>query len=387
MADEFGAPLRYVESVKLRAPHATDALLAAACAAALIVQALAGTDDHAFEVLAVPLAIAAAVPLAWRRVAPIGVLLASSAGLLLFIAVIGAGDLASAIVMIPLYTVAVAGDRRRSLFVGAASAVVLAGAISALAADESIPGGALRLLVILSSLVVGDLVRTRRALRAANVARRTQEARELEQESERRVVGERVRIARELHDSLGHALVAINVRAGVGRHIGDPGDSAAALGEIKEVSANALRDLRATLDVLREDGEAAPRTPEGLAGLPELAASLRAGGVETETDVVLGGTPISNTLGQAAYRIVQESLTNVLRHAGASRARVEVRVVAETLDIAVTDDGSAVEVMTPGHGLRGMAERAGALGGTVEAGPTPVGWRVHARLPLAGGAG
>jgi signal transduction histidine kinase len=373
--------------MKVRRPPASDSLLALACGLALIGDAVGGADGHAFTALAIPLAAIAAAPLAWRRRAPVAVLLATGFGLLAFIVAVGSGDVASLIAMIPLYTVAVLGDRRRSLIVGIVSALVLAAAISALDDNGSPGSGAVRLLLILSALVVGDTVRSRRALRLANAARDEQLAREREMESERLVADERVRIARELHDSLGHSLVAINVRAGVSQHIGDPGASSEALGEIKEVSASALRDLRATLDVLRDRGEDAPTRPnQGLAGLPELAESLRAGGVRTETEVEVSGARIPGPLGQATFRIVQESLTNVLRHAGASRARVAVRVVADSLDIEVTDDGGETASADPGHGLRGMAERAGALGGSVEAGPVPTGWRVHARLPLDGSA-
>ncbi|HKA66899.1 MAG TPA: histidine kinase [Solirubrobacterales bacterium] len=371
----------------MRAPPIPDCLLALACVLALIGSASVGTDGRAFTPLAIPLAIVAVAPLAWRRLAPIGVLLATGAGLLIFVAAVGPGDAASVIAMIPLYTVAVLGDRRRSLIVGIGSALVLGAAISALAPNEFFGSGAIRLLVILSALIVGDTVRSRRALRVANAERDEQMAREREMEGRRRIADERVRIARELHDSLGHSLVAINVRAGVSQHIGDPGASSDALGEIKDVSANALRDLRSTLDVLRDRGETAPTRPsEGLADLPDLLESVRAGGVQAESEVEIAGSPIPTTLGQAAFRIVQESLTNVLRHADASRARVAVRVIAGNLDIEVTDDGRASAAAAPGHGLRGMTERAGALGGSIEAGPVAEGWRVHARLPLGGSA-
>jgi signal transduction histidine kinase len=371
--------------MRVRTPPLFDSLLALVCGLALIVDSI--WSDGGFTLAGIPLAAVAAAPLAWRRLAPIVVLLATAAGLLLFIVVVGSGDVASLIATIPLYTVAVLGDRRRSLIVGIVSALVLAAAISALSDSGSPAWQALRLVLILSGLVVGDTVRSRRQLRIAGAERDEQVAREREIESERRIADERVRIARELHDSLGHSLVAINVRAGVSEHLGDPRGSAAALGEIKDVSANALRDLRATLDVLRDRGEAAPTRPsEGLAGVPELVEGLRAGGVQAEADIELNGTPVPGSLGQAAFRIVQESLTNVLRHADASHARVAVRVVADDLDIEVTDDGDPGAPAGPGHGLRGMAERAGALGGSVEAGPISGGWRVHARLPLDVGA-
>lgn len=289
--------------------------------------------------------------------------------------------------MLLFFAVGVAGDRRRSLLAAVVSAVILSVVISLLASDEEVMANALRVLLIVGALGVGETVRTRRELRLAQLDRAAQAEREREEEGRRRMAAERVRIARELHDSLGHALVAINVRAGVARHLGDPTSAAGALADIQGVSSDALADLRGTLDLLRESGEAAPTRPgDGLDGVPELVENLRAGGVDAEARIELGSAEIPRSLAQAAYRIVQESFTNILRHAGAARATLDVRVVARRLEIEVRDDGDGSAPADPGHGLRGMVERAEALGGHVEAGPDGQGWRVHAELPLDQGA-
>ncbi len=370
--------------MRIPLPRPADALVAALCLTGLLLDAALNPESgNGFDAYAVPLGIAAALPLAWRRVTPVTTLLLCVPGLLAFVAVVGPGEATTLIAMVPLYTVAVTGDRRRSLVVAACSAVFLGGAIWVLASGDELPQKALRLLLILSAIGVGEIVRTRRELRAAQLVRAEQLDHERELEGQRRIVAERMRIARELHDSLGHALVAINVRAGVARHLGDPDSATSALSDIEGVSSEALGDLRGTIGLLRESGEAAPTRPsEGIDGVPELIANLRAGGVEAEARVDLGSVEISRSLAQAAYRIVQESFTNILRHAGAARATLDVRVVAQRLEIDVTDDGKTVGAVTPGHGLQGMAERAEALGGHVEAGPGARGWRVHAELPL-----
>jgi signal transduction histidine kinase len=374
--------------VRLPLPRPADALLAALCFVALIANEAINPERAAgFDPAVIPLALIAAAPIAWRRIAPLTALLACAPGLLAFVAVGGPGEAVTAIVMIPLYTVAELGHRRRSILVAALSAVFFAVVISLLAPGDELAQRALRLFVILSALGVGEIVRTRRELRAAQLAREAQLDHEREQEGRRRVTAERMRIARELHDSLGHALVAINVRAGVARHLGDADPAESALRDIEGVSSEALGDLRATIGLLRENGEAAPTRPsEGLDGVPELIENLRAGGVEAEARVELGSTEIPRSLAQAAYRIVQESFTNILRHADAARATLDVRIVSQCLEIEVTDDGAAVAAAAPGHGLQGMAERAEALGGHVEAGPADHGWRVRAELPLDQGS-
>jgi signal transduction histidine kinase len=240
---------------------------------------------------------------------------------------------------------------------------------------------------VFATLAVGDTFRSRQALRAAAREREEREAREREEEGRRRAAEERLRIARELHDTLAHSLVAINVRAGVALDLHDSQDPSAALTDIKQASATALRDLRATLSLLREQGEIAPTAPaSGLEALPGLVDNARAAGVRTDVDVEVDAAAVPSAVGGAAFRIIQEALTNVLRHAHASSASVRVRARSDALDIEISDDGRANGVgVTPGHGLHGMAERAAALGGRVDAGPRDEGgWRVHAVLPLNG---
>jgi signal transduction histidine kinase len=207
-------------------------------------------------------------------------------------------------------------------------------------------------------------------------------------EAERRLGEERLRIAREVHDVVAHSMVAINVRAGVAAHLldDDVDQAREALLQIKRTSGDALNDLRATLGILRDPGQDAPVGPAaGLEDLDAVAAQLRAARVEVVVDVdTVGGVP--TPVHSAGYRIVQEALTNVLRHANARAVTVVVRADSDMLTITVADDGTGPDRPTAGAGagVRGMRERAEALGGTLDAGPAAEGgWRVEATLPLA----
>lgn len=193
-----------------------------------------------------------------------------------------------------------------------------------------------------------------------------------------------MKIARELHDTLARSLAAINVRASVAVDLHASQDPTAALKDITQTSATALHDLRATLSLLREPDDQGPTAPASdLRSLPGLVEQARRAGLRTDMDIDIDGAAVPSAIGGAAFRIVQEALTNVLRHANASRARVSVRANADKLDIDVTDDGHANRtVVDAGLGLRGMFERATALGGRLDVGPREEGgWRVHAVLP------
>jgi signal transduction histidine kinase len=227
-------------------------------------------------------------------------------------------------------------------------------------------------------------------LRAADRERADREAREQEESQQRRVVAERMRIARELHDTLAHSLVAINVRASVALDLKDSQDPTAALEDVKQASATALRNLRAALSLLREQHDEAPTAPAyDLQALPGLVDQARSAGLQADVDLRVNGAVVPTAIGGAAFRIVQEALTNVLRHAEASTAHVRVTASADELDIEVTDDGNADNSGAPaGLGLRGMFERATVLGGRIDVGPIEEGgWRVHAVLPLTGATG
>jgi signal transduction histidine kinase len=211
----------------------------------------------------------------------------------------------------------------------------------------------------------------------------------VEADAERRLGDERLRIAREVHDVVAHAMVAINVQAGVAAHLLDDDTEQAreALLQIKRTSGDALSDLRATLGILRDPGQAAPVGPAaGLEDLEGVASQLRAAGVDVTVDVAAAG-PVPTPVHSASYRIVQEALTNVLRHADARNVRVVARADEDMLTLVVEDDGGGAAGSAAsdgaGAGVRGMRERAEALGGMLSAGPSgDHGWRVEAALPL-----
>jgi signal transduction histidine kinase len=301
-------------------------------------------------------------------------------GIILILWQLEPGSTVVLIPMVALYELATRSERRRNVWV--ALEVVPCVVISVLPfADDK--GELLSVVVRNTALCVlaiaaGDIVRTRRESMDLLVAQQQEEA-------QRRLGEERLRIAREVHDVVAHAMVAINVQAGVAAHRldQDPEQARTALRAIKDTSGEALTDLRATLGVLRgEDAEAPLGPTAGLGDLDELAAGLRAAGVEVELEVS-GVADLPGAVQAAGYRIVQEALTNALRHAGARHVRVRVGRDGGALRVEVADDGGgAPSNGGGGSGLPGMRERAAALGGTLEAGPVPGGgWRVLAELP------
>ncbi|MEV0668008.1 sensor histidine kinase [Actinomadura luteofluorescens] len=237
-------------------------------------------------------------------------------------------------------------------------------------------------------VAIGGVVRNRRAyLREAQERARVAE-RGREAEARRRAIEERLRIARELHDVLGHNISLINVQATAALHglRREPQRAEDALTAIKQASKDVLREMRATLGVLRQVDEAAPVAPApGLARLDELTGGLAAAGLKIRTEVEGEPRPLPAEADLAAYRIVQEALTNVTRHSGATSAVVRVRYGAEDVVVGVEDDGTpgSGTPSADGSGIRGMRDRAEALGGALDAGPGPDGgFTVRARLPL-----
>lgn len=210
------------------------------------------------------------------------------------------------------------------------------------------------------------------------------------EESKRRASEERLRIARELHDVLGHNLSLINVQAGTALHLMDerPGQARTALAAIKDASNEALHDLRSVLDVLREGGEEAPRTPMPTLGdIDDLVARTSVGGLTVSRR--LDGTPrtLQPNVERAAFRVVQEALTNVTRHARATSAIVTVRYTDDALVVEIADDGVGAIDLVEGNGIAGMRERAVALGGRLDVSSTPSAFSVTASFPIAGGTG
>ncbi|GGV56135.1 two-component sensor histidine kinase [Streptomyces longisporoflavus] len=194
---------------------------------------------------------------------------------------------------------------------------------------------------------------------------------------------ERNRIARELHDSIGHALTVAVVQAGAARAAADPAFTDRALGAIEETGRAALEDLERVLRVLREDGQRASRRPT-LAEADQLLASARASGAKVDTDVSGPVERVPGPVSREAYRMLQEALTNVLRHCGPVPVRVRVAVGERALEIDVSNALPAGTEITGrgGSGLRGIRERATLLGGRAATGPRDGEWQVHVELPL-----
>ncbi|WP_344084546.1 sensor histidine kinase [Luedemannella helvata] len=237
------------------------------------------------------------------------------------------------------------------------------------------------------ALAIAETVRARTAQLSQLMAARAEAARARTEQSRRQASEERLAIARELHDVLGHHLSLINVRAGVALHLIEsrPEEARAALGAIKQASAEALREVRTMLTSLRPDAETAPLAPApDLDRLDDLIAEASAGGLPVTLRRTGPAAGVPAEVGRAAYRIVQEALTNVRRHAGPdARATVTVRHDPGSLTVRVADDGAGPGAApADGNGLPGMRARATALGGTLTADPTEGGgFAVTAVLP------
>jgi MYXO-CTERM domain-containing protein len=282
---------------------------------------------------------------------------------------------------VAVYTLAAAAPRERLPAVAGCVAGLLVVLVAVGVGDgrvwrwAELPGVLLAWLALLGvPLWVGVVARARRG-RAAEAERR-------------RADDERLRVARELHDVVSHSIAMINFRAGVALHVLDrrPEQAREALEAIRQASAGAMQELRATVGVLRRPaGEERSRVAvPGLAQLDELAAGVARSGPPVQ--VVVDGEPaeLPPAVDLAAYRVVQESLTNVVRHAGPARATVRVAYDADGVVVEVTDDGAGGPPSAGGHGIAGMRERVAALGGELRAGPRPHGgFQVWARLPLA----
>jgi signal transduction histidine kinase len=241
---------------------------------------------------------------------------------------------------------------------------------------------------------VTELVRNRRAYAQANRQRILEQQRSAREAALRQASEERLRIARELHDVLAHSLSLINVQAGVALELMEQNldQVRAALDAIKGTSKDALVDVQGVLASLRRPGEAAPLTPApSLRDLDDLVRPARTTGLAVEVTVVGGAPELPTAVDAAAYRIVQEALTNVVRHASATQVWICVDRDGAELSVTVDDDGCGTTVgavngsRRRGEGIAGMRERAAAMGGRLSAGPRPGGgFRVAARLPLLG---
>jgi signal transduction histidine kinase len=346
-------------------------------------------QPHGVPVWAWLLPLVSCAGLAVRRRWPLPVLSWTLVWAVLAIGVVHRPGIAIEPVIVALYTIA--RQRPRAVWLPAAlcqaAVTVTAGVLT----------GEPFLTVLLANfgwtvagVAVGVAVRNRVeyvAMMEAERARLVEVSKE--QEARRRVTEERVRIARELHDVLAHSIAVINVQSGVAAHLirKQPAAAQQALWHVNDASHAALAELRATLGILRQEGEsAAPTGPvPDLGRLPELVEEVRAAGVEVRTRCSPQLPRVPAEVGLVAYRVVQEALTNVLKHAGAASVDVQVESDGRRLTIEVRDDGVGLTGPPgPGYGRLGMRERVQALGGTFTDGPLPVGYRVHALIPLPG---
>jgi signal transduction histidine kinase len=358
-------------------------------------------DRRAIDLLAVVLVLVGPVALAGRDRWPLGAVAATIGSAVVYV---GLGYPYGPIfvgVVVALFAAVQAGHRRATWALAAAGFV---GFVVAHLLDPRAEGGpeVVHLVLVAGWLVVvlavSEVVRVQRQ-RAADLERAAHE------ERQRRIGEQRLRLAQELHDVLAHNISLINVQASVALHLMDeePEQARPALATIKEASREALHELRTALDLLRRGdgagegrgggggdggggGQAAPRAPEPrLSDLDALVAGVRAGGLDVRVEGGSPPSPLPAAVELAAYRIVQEALTNVTRHARARSATVRLTygdgVTVEVLDDGVggpTDAGN----IDQGNGILGMRERAAALGGSVEVGPRPGGgFRVAAHLP------
>jgi signal transduction histidine kinase len=294
-----------------------------------------------------------------------------------------------------LWTVALTLPRRTAWVAASGTAVAAAGAELFLYGSTMFDGEPLYAAVtVFAAMWWGEAVRARRAYVAELRDRAERAERTREEEARRRVDEERMRIARELHDVVSHTIGVISVQAGVASHLLErrPDKAAESLAAIRQASDEALGELHAMLGVLRDgdgggDGGRAPLSPApGLGELDALVAQAAGAGVEVRVSVKGEPRRLPPAVDLACYRVVQESLTNVVRHARASRAEITVTHADGRVTVEVTDDGRAGRNghgTGSGQGILGMRERARALGGSLEAGPRPGGgFRVLATLPV-----
>jgi signal transduction histidine kinase len=381
---ESGSPVLRVRALARRHPLAADAVIAAAVLLVGVVHGFAHGDDRARVLL---LTFALSLPLVWRRRSPAAVFLVLAA--LAFVQwLLNIGSLGDLALLIGLYTVAVHEARWKALI---AAAILELGAVLAATRD-----GGLRGFIGLSALsvaagVLGTSVRHRRALLASLEDRAARLELERDQQGLLAAAAERARIAREMHDIVAHNITVMIALAdgAVFAAARAPEKATTAMETVSDTGRQALGEMRRLLGVLREgDGGSGLLPQPGIPEIDQLVEQVRAAGLPVTLEVAGDGRALPPGAQLTVFRLVQEALTNCLKHAGASAvAAVKLRYAADAVDVEVTDNGAsrARNVDPDGRGLDGMRERAAVYAGTVEAGPRlGGGWRVHARLRLEG---
>lgn len=291
--------------------------------------------------------------------------------------------------MIALYTLAANSSRRRTgLIALLVAGIVLAVPVSAFSGDIRWVADSVSTFVMLAAAaLLGEAERNRRRYIAEVEQRAIDAERTREEEALRRVDEERIRIAREVHDIVAHSLSIVTVQAGAASTLikTDPDRASESIEHVRTTAKQALAELRSMLDVLRTGEGDAPLAPAAdLTRIEALVAPVREAGLAVELSVAGDLAAVPAYASVSAYRIVQEALTNVVRHAHATRARVGIEVLPEVLRLRIDDNGSAdAGDLSGGHGIEGMRERVEALGGAFGIGPTgDGGLAVSASIPL-----
>jgi signal transduction histidine kinase len=391
---------RMLSTVRTAAPVLTDAGVGVGVAALVLVASAAGVgprwivSPRPLDAVAVGLLGVVAGALALRRRYPIAVLVALNAVVLAWAAARYPGGVILLAPLIACYTLAALRGWRWGLAGAVGTALTALVAIRVAFGAAEPPAGISGSVVWMAATAgaAGTAVGYYRALLVATRAQLAREARTREEQARRRAVEERLRIARELHDVFGHTMATISVQAGVGIHLLQrrPAQAVEALTTIKQISDQGLTDVKAILGVLRADSDPGqPRTPRGgLDQLDVLLDPVRAAGVQPQLTVRGSARPLPAAVDLAAYRIIQEALTNVLRHARARTVQLDLRYEPERVVIRILDDGPGASPGQAGtngqdgHGISGMRERALALSGQFTAGPHPDGgFQVCCTLP------
>ncbi|MEV4131731.1 sensor histidine kinase [Dactylosporangium sp. NPDC049742] len=338
------------------------------------------TERRPVDALAIALlAVGPALLWLWHR-APVLVLAGNFAATAAYYTLgyrFGPAALSLAVAMV----VAVATGRRRAAWVVTAAGLPTYLLVSAAVGRQAAPGP---VAVVAIAAVLGLVLAVGEAVRVAG-ERRADAERARVAEQRRRVSDERLRVARDLHDVLAHHVSLVNMQANVALRLfdRDPEQARASVAAIKEVSRETLDDLRAALAVLRRDTDAPRRPSAGLSQVDELLTRSGEAGLRVTKTVEGEPRQLATAVDLAAFRIVQEAVTNVRRHSAAGAATLRIAFTDDAVTVTVQDHGPAATLPNPdGDGITGMRERAVGLAGTFESGPTPSGgFRVYAELP------
>ncbi|MEV7654742.1 sensor histidine kinase [Streptomyces anulatus] len=371
-----------------RRAYLLDGVLAAAITAAVAAAAWAASSPSPLDLV---LLVTGSLALAGHRRAPRAVLAVTTLCLFGYVVHAQPGSWAAFPVVVAVHAAARSGHRAHGIGAGAAFLAGYVGVllVSGPGAGETVERALLLLGWFLCAGVTGLIDKNWQAYLHQTEQRALDAERTREETALRRAGEERLRIARELHDSLTHSISIVKLQAGVAVHLAHKRGAAVdpALLAIQEAGGEAMRELRATLEVLRTDGPEEPPSPgAGLARIGELTERARAAGIALSVRTDGDARTLPEDVDRTAYRIVQEALTNVARHAGRARTVVRIGYTERILTVAVLDEGPCApgSAITPGTGLTGMRERVAAVGGTLVTAPRPDGgFAVHAELPLA----